>query len=161
MAVKGRWSSSITSRTPKAAARRSRLTHAISRAISASRGDENSLSKAETERDGARARGEDDRRQHPRQEHWVFYDGAERQRERRAPRRVLGGVGQAPLSNHSVGGEWRPALATYAPIRARSWIALKPRSAPGSNGSPSTTSTPTTLTRTSSSAAYAMTGAIS
>lgn len=43
---------------------------------SASRGEEISYSKAETERDGAQARGEDDRRQPPRQEHWVFYDGA-------------------------------------------------------------------------------------
>ncbi|GAM97044.1 VirD2 components [alpha proteobacterium U9-1i] len=43
---------------------------------SASRGEEISYSKAETERDGAQARGEDDRRQSPRLEHSVFYDGA-------------------------------------------------------------------------------------
>lgn len=41
---------------------------------SAAKAEEIWLSKAETERDGAQARGEDDRRQPPRQEHWVFYD---------------------------------------------------------------------------------------
>ena len=43
---------------------------------SAAKPEEISLSKAETERDGAAARDEGDRRQPPRQEHWVFYDAA-------------------------------------------------------------------------------------
>lgn len=43
---------------------------------SAAKVEEVWLSKAETERDGAQARDESDRRQPPRQEHWVFYDAA-------------------------------------------------------------------------------------
>jgi len=43
---------------------------------SAAKTEEIWLSKVETERDGAQARSEDDRRQPPRQEHWVFYDAA-------------------------------------------------------------------------------------
>lgn len=41
---------------------------------SAAKAEDIWLSKDETERDGAQARGEDDRRRPPRQEHWVFYD---------------------------------------------------------------------------------------
>ena len=43
---------------------------------SAAKSEELWLSKAEAERDSAQSRDESDRRQPPRQEHWVFYDAA-------------------------------------------------------------------------------------